>query len=293
MFENNVVNLKCSFPRDYNDPYELFLSIDPENVELQYVAYYQEILADIPQHPTTCFSKSPNVIPMWAHYARDHSGYVIEVYEDVLKYNFPEATIQDMAYSEKTGEVNLGSVAYAYATGKPRHTYRVMTQAFNAAYFTKNKCWEYELERRVVVREININQYGEIMLLQLPVEAISSIIAGPRASDLLKQKCKDYASSIGCKFHHMVIGKSSCVPYFTDEHEVINVFDGNEIVSPLNKCSICKEPIYSNNPIEKCHWCSVDERLKDYASYKNPIRMLSNLGMLEEYINMARSSKTK
>ena len=38
--------------------------IDPNEVEPEILAYYQEILGDIPQFPTTCFSNLPNVIPI-------------------------------------------------------------------------------------------------------------------------------------------------------------------------------------------------------------------------------------
>jgi hypothetical protein len=51
------VGLKCDLPKNYNDPFELFLSLDA-NVED--IAYYMEILGEIPQMPTSCFSKRPD-----------------------------------------------------------------------------------------------------------------------------------------------------------------------------------------------------------------------------------------
>ena len=52
------IGLKCDFPMNYNDPFELFVTIKSEEVgDSDYIAYFYEILGEIPQLPTTCFSK--------------------------------------------------------------------------------------------------------------------------------------------------------------------------------------------------------------------------------------------
>ena len=76
-------SLKCSYPKDYNDPYELFLTIS-FNQTPEVLAFYKSIVSEIQQYPTTCFSKSPIVTPMWAHYANNGTGFVIEIDEDPL-----------------------------------------------------------------------------------------------------------------------------------------------------------------------------------------------------------------
>jgi hypothetical protein len=60
------VTFKCSLPKDFNDPYELFLTIDFKE-EPELLAFYADAIGELPQYPTTCFSRSPAVIPMWAH----------------------------------------------------------------------------------------------------------------------------------------------------------------------------------------------------------------------------------
>jgi hypothetical protein len=67
----DVVTLKCSLPKEFNDPYELFRRID-FNERPDALAYYADAIGELPQLPTTCFSRSPAVIPMWAHYAQNH-----------------------------------------------------------------------------------------------------------------------------------------------------------------------------------------------------------------------------
>lgn len=284
MFINESVNLKCSYPKDYNDPYELFLSIDPQGVKPEYIAYYHEILSEIPQWPTTCFSLCPNVVPMWAHYASEHSGFVIEVDEEKLQGQYLESTIQDMTYSDNTGTIDMELIRYACVTAKYRHTYRVINMAFNNAYFTKNECWKYEQERRVVLSGETRLQVDDNMLMQIPYDSISSIILGPQASSDLIARVKTLSKRVGCNFYRMIIGKASCIPYFIDEEQVSYVFNGYEILPAQVTCLECSEPIDESNSLKQCHWCSVNESLKYNASARNPLRMLSNAGLLDDYI---------
>src|SRR5712671_7350372 len=86
---NPIVRLKASRPQDFNDPYELFLTIETKGVDPKLLAYYQEIVGSVPQWPTICFSARPDVVPMWAHYARDCSGIVIECDKRNILKAFP------------------------------------------------------------------------------------------------------------------------------------------------------------------------------------------------------------
>src|SRR6202051_1411211 len=97
VFQLDSVTLKCSLPKDFNDPYELFLTID-FNQEPDLLAFYADAIGEIPQSPTTCFSRSPAVIPMWAHYAQNHEGFVIEVSEEKLCEMLPEIACGDVSY---------------------------------------------------------------------------------------------------------------------------------------------------------------------------------------------------
>lgn len=74
----------ANLPKNYNDPFELFLSVNVKDADVEDIAYYLEILGEIPQMPTSCFSKRPDVVPMWAHYGRNHAGYAIEIEEAAL-----------------------------------------------------------------------------------------------------------------------------------------------------------------------------------------------------------------
>src|SRR5690554_4891940 len=83
----NYLTLKCSHPKDFNDPYELFLTID-FRVRAEVLAFYADVIGKMPQHPVTCFSRTPANIPMWAHYADNLSGVVLEFDETALASEF-------------------------------------------------------------------------------------------------------------------------------------------------------------------------------------------------------------
>ena len=149
--KKDFVELKSTFPKDFNDPYELFLTINTDSIDSEILAFYLETAGNISQLPTLCFSNLPDVVPMWAHYTRESTGFVIELDEELLVKYYPDARIEDVNYSESPTIIDADEVKHAYTTTKPRHTYWLQRSAFNAAYFTKSKYWSYESERRFVV----------------------------------------------------------------------------------------------------------------------------------------------
>ena len=91
------VGIKCSLPQEYNDPYELFLGIDlDQGPEL--LATYSEVVQEIPSQLTTCFSKSPVVAPMWAHYADNHRGFVVGFDVALFQDAFKELLVREISY---------------------------------------------------------------------------------------------------------------------------------------------------------------------------------------------------
>lgn len=177
--KNGFCSLKCSYPKDYNDPYELFLTISFQQTP-DVLAFYKEVVSEIGQYPTTCFSKSPIVTPMWAHYANNGTGFVIEIDEDKLSSHIDHKGLDDVAYQDEARSEIESSLQMAYQIGKPRHLMFLRQAAYYAAYFTKSSCWNYELERRLIVNDRDIENINGNMILYIPLDCISKIIAGPR-----------------------------------------------------------------------------------------------------------------
>ncbi|OKO85376.1 DUF2971 domain-containing protein [Bradyrhizobium sp. AS23.2] len=277
---SEAIALKCSFPKDFNDPYELFLTID-FNEKPDALAFYADVVGELPQDATTCFSMSPIVVPMWAHYAQNHQGFVIEFSEERLADAFPECRFDDVIYSDVPAH-DLTELLYrAYVIAKPRYTYFLQSEVYNAAYFTKTTCWSYEQERRMIAPQENTRLAGQLILLDVPRNCITSIVCGSRASPQTKNDLAQIAESLGCSYFEQRIGRSSAIPYFVDMERDPFIFNGIEIVASSQHCETCNEPTSQTG---ECSWCQIDDELKRQVASRNPYRILDHLGLLDEYI---------
>jgi Protein of unknown function (DUF2971) len=277
----DVITLKCSLPKNFNDPYELFLTIN-FNERPDALAFYADAIGELPQFPTTCFSRSPVVVPMWAHYAQNLQGFVLEFSQDALLETVPESSFGDVNYSDKPRE-DLSELLYrAYVIGKYRYTYLLQRAVFNAAYLTKLSCWSYEQECRMIVPESDTRQAGSLTLLDAPNECITSIICGPRASEQTKLALINKAEEIVCRYFDFRVGRSSATPYFTNEDGEPFSFDVADIARSHQYCENCKEPLATE--AEQCSWCQIDDELRQQAASRNPFRLLDRAGLLESYV---------
>ncbi|MDO9338637.1 MAG: DUF2971 domain-containing protein [Caulobacter sp.] len=292
--EDNHVTIKFSKPKDFNDPYELFLDTDFGG-DPEMLAYYAEAIGDLPQLPTTCFSRSPVVMPMWAHYAYNHIGFVIEFSEEAIREEFEESRFDDVKYTDGPSHDFSDLVARILHIGKPRYTYFLQGAVFNAAYFTKSTCWSYEQERRMVVRNSDVITSGDLMLMNISDKCVSSIICGARATLETKDKLQEVAEKFSAEYYELRIGRTSAIPYLVDRRGGIHSFTNSEIEFSKNYCASCSEPIEQDN--KECIWCQITDDTKMEAAVRNPFRIIDSYGGLEEYIRqmdaVGRAVKTK
>lgn len=278
---NNGATLKCSLPKDFNDPYELFLTVD-FNAAPGALACYQEAIGSIPQLPTTCFSSSPAISPMWAHYGLNVTGFVVEFNEDLLKKQFPEARFDDVSYRDAADDSLTEMLYRVHVIKKPRYTYFLRSGVFHAAYYTKTSSWAYEVERRMLADEKDVRNASDLLLLDVPANCVTAIIAGARAAPDLVFALQQRAASLGCAFFQMQIGRTHVEPFFRDIAGVPHVFDGEKISPAANSCETCKEPL--DLGIEMCSWCQITDEHRLEAAVSNPYRILDHYGGLGDYI---------
>ncbi len=279
--DDKNATLKLSLPKDFNDPYELFLTID-FNEEPDALAFYADVIGEMPQFPTTCFSRSPLVVPMWAHYAENHQGLVIEFSEEKIAKAFPKSRFGDVSYSD-TPQQNLSNVLHmAFALAKPRYTYFLRGGVFNAAYFTKASCWSYEHERRMVVQDEKTREVDGLCLLDVPLDCVTGIVCGSRSAEGTKSKLIKKTEEIGCRYFELRIGKTSAIPYFVDAEGRPFSFDAAGIIENKHHFQSCKEPIAAE--AKECSWCQIDDEMRDHAASRNPYRILDAMGLLESYV---------
>ena len=280
----NGVSLTCSLPKEYNDPYELFLTIR-FNTEPELLAFYADLIGQIVQQPTTCFSTRPDVTPMWAHYADNLRGAVLELDETRLKEEFPASVFGDIEYREDADDQLNELLRMAHGTSKFRHSRFLVDGVLSAAYFTKSTAWTYERERRMVLRDEDVVETEGIKLLQIPPRCISGVIAGPRVSDENRELLLSTAGAAGARFFEMRIGRSSPIPYFVNAEGLPHVFAGGQIILAEYYCEQCGEPVESN---DICSWCSITDDMRYEAASSNPLRLLDEHGMLDEYFESSR-----
>lgn len=287
LLQNGSCSLKLSYLKDYNDPFEFFLTID-YNQGPEALAYYNEMISMVTQQPVTCFSKSPLITPMWAHYASNSQGFVAEINEaaldEWLTSNNSDPSFGDIDYRNTPHEGMQGLLDRAFVISKPRYIGWLQQAIGSTAYFTKQTCWSYEQERRLIVDEENIEKINEaLLLIYFPAKFVTSLIVGAKAPQTLKNKIKDISELIGCKYYEKRIGKSSTTPFFLDSQNNTYVFNNKEIVLHSERCDSCKEP-KTNSDSKLCSWCSINEFHEKDAAHRNSFRMLHHAGILEQYI---------
>jgi len=278
--KDGFCGIKCSLPKDYNDPYELFLGVDL-GVSPGLLAAYRDIVQELPQYPTTCFSKSPTVTPMWAHYANNHSGFVLEFDVEEIKANFEEISVSDVQYKDSPDEKIKGFLERASGTKKPRHAIWLQDMVLFQAYFSKSTAWSYEQERRIVADLKYCEVVSGNIILFLPMICLSSIIVGKNIGLDANALSVELATKNSLNWYATVIGKSRAQPFFKDLGGSVSIFDGNKIISAENSCGSCSDPISTG--LEFCPWCSITDAHKQKAANGNPLRIMDHYGLLQDY----------
>ncbi len=278
---DGYAHLKCSLPRDYDDPYELFLTIAfDEDPEL--LAFYADLVGDIPQRPTTCFSRYPDVVPMWAHYSDYHTGFVLELDEECVRSEFPRIAFGDVEYRDSADPALNELLEFAHGTAKFRHSAALLKAAVAAAYFTKTTTWSYQHERRLVVSEPeDIVLDGDLQLLRVPGRCVTALIAGLHATDETCAAVRGRADDIGCGYYEMRMGRTSASPYFVDHSGVAHRFEDGRLGPSQLSCNTCLEPIGKG---DTCSWCQITDAMRDDAASRDPLRLLEHYGLLEDYL---------
>lgn len=128
----------------------MFLALDFKNNK-QVAAFYNEVVMEIPQYPTTCFSNSPDITPMWAHYAHNSKGFVIEIDENELKKHVEDANLVDVTYQDEPRQELQSTLDIAMYRGKPRDMMFLRRGVMHSAYFTKKV-----LELRIIKKACRI-----------------------------------------------------------------------------------------------------------------------------------------
>lgn len=252
------IALKFGLPQSFNDPYELFLRTDQPLDSDEAMAFYEHFLRDIPQLPVTCFSKHPQSIVMWAHYAREGKGVCLGFDEDVLVESFPIAYIDDVSYSEEPAQIKSSLVNYAFVTGKRRHTMRMIEIALRAIYFMKRIDWQYENERRLIVDETAVQLSNQHYVARVSVATLRYIILGQNIDNSLRRFCEASALATRVQVLQFCVGKRGYEPLFLQQDEYFH-WNGTNFDAISNICPQCGDAIDVLPVKGICRWCGISE----------------------------------
>ena len=272
--------IKCSLPQEYNDPYELFLGIDLDQGS-ELLATYSDVVGEVPSQLTTCFSRSPVVAPMWAHYADNHRGCVIGFDVTALQDAFPDLLVRDISYREGPHEDLVRFTQMAAYRKKPRDAMALRHAVTYQSYFSKYLEWSYEQEVRAVNFEAYVEDVGGHKVLFVPGACVTVVIAGAKSTDATRAALRAAATELDADLYRERIGRSFPTPYLVDEAGTAHIFVDGGIAVPAGACAECGEPLRAAGKF--CPWCAIDDADRLNAARSNPFRILDGHGLLDDY----------
>jgi hypothetical protein len=140
-------------------------------------------------------TEDPANILMWAHYAANHSGFVLEFNDEHEWFHQRKSSSDDLR--------NLRQVSYVCST-EPRF----LTELEGAdVLYAKSEDWHYEREWRIVrpLTEASVVS-GDIHLFEFPPEVLTGIIFGLRSGLSLKSSAKAIIAE-QTDLRHMRVGE--------------------------------------------------------------------------------------
>ena len=265
--------LRFNHPKDYNDPYELFLLPDEPLESIEERAYYENFLKQLPQAPVTCFSRRPDSTVMWAHYGQLSTGICLELDEDKLFQEIDGGYICDVEYSDSPAYISSNAIKLACTTKKNRHTLFLLSSANRAAYFRKRAIWSYEQERRLVLTHDQVIELNKLLLGRYSSVSIARIIIGPHADHGLREMVMSYAKESGVEVMDMAYSRRVVHPIFRLLDKTY-YWTGDWFQHQEHCCNKCFEPLENDN--RKCHWCELSE--EDLAWARNTNQTMAFVG---------------
>jgi tetratricopeptide (TPR) repeat protein len=223
ILQNEVV--RFTQPSAFNDPFEIANTVDgvfgAQTNPLEGVLGKSElgrIMMDamnlgtghvLKQYFSTMFgvislTEKPDNLLMWAHYADDHQGFVIELDSEHEFFDRRESDEDPLRHLRKI----------EYSSTRPV----VPLAKYNAVdgLLVKSLDWEYEQEWRMVMplKESNqkIEQEGfPVHLYDLPASSITGIILGCRIQEDDRERILDFLAS-DARYGHVIVSRATLDP---------------------------------------------------------------------------------
>jgi Protein of unknown function (DUF2971) len=185
-------HVQRSFAADPSFTLQAIMLVDPIPKEEHHgglARNFRSSLAPFMQDSVIALSltENRNSLLMWAHYAADHTGFVIGFDSDHPFFH--------SAGSNPSNPGFLNRVVYS----DDRPSGIVGTLSAEKAYLTKSSEWSYEREWRILQHVKNATSVkevpgGEVYLFAFPSEAVTEVVIGARASLQTKENVRSVMS---------------------------------------------------------------------------------------------------
>lgn len=193
---HQLVNKQLWFSkRDYlNDPFEFeHISLQTANIDAQ--QYYRDKQREL---EVCCFTALPHNKLMWAHYAAGYKGYCVEfnvnnpdliypvIYDDTIPDNLGQ--MYQKFYDLRSEMCSNPSVVLC------NYENRKVILQINYPLFSKDVCWKYEGEYRILASSLEPN--GELRSIAEYGLEITKIVVGACCTCDNCQKLKETARTL-------------------------------------------------------------------------------------------------
>ncbi len=239
--------------------------------EKHYIPQFKDFLRKM---TISCFSTSgwDNQL-MWSHYANCYSGICVEY--DFSTVNETTGFVFPVKYSYERPTITLGDLGFSVTKDKKLElkTGKVDTNAIMSYLLTKNKCWEYEKEWRIIC----IGEEDTPRFIEMP--KIKSITLGLKLNSICKHLLFDICLDKGIPCYDLVLDTEK----FALSRELINIenheFDMEDEISYIQH--ICQHIVGIGNKMEGID----DEDLFDIETkYFNASRFFSLLSQINDLL---------
>lgn len=157
-------------------------------------------------------TEKPDDLPMWAHYAQDHQGFVIEFDETDSFFNKGPASLphtEQLIVRRPSDECGyLRKVEYS--RDRPSHL-SVLDLTSSMVLQSKSKEWQYEQEWRMLqpledADKVEPKESGNIYLFSMPPSCVKGVILGYKMSEENKNRILDLRIS-DKRYSHLKVSR--------------------------------------------------------------------------------------
>lgn len=192
-----------------NDPFEYkMITLDVERLKESGwdIDFVQNFLDSFKERTLiSCFSSEVhNNMPMWAHYASNHTGYCVKYLVKESRNIFPIAYEPVRSRCAVIPTMIISEIFKAYEKGLTEPTeefYRYFTYLYTS-FSCKHNFWNYENEYRLLHFSVDIVS-GRAISLQSVGLSVDAIYIGYRCDDRNLNELTKIGAELGCKVYKM------------------------------------------------------------------------------------------